>query len=174
MRRTLIALAVILASGTAAASDKDDALATVKQFIDGFNKGDEKTALAACASPAFIIDEFPPFAWQGATAWATLLGTREALARVARKTTFPLWIYVRTSRQPAPLNIATRSCMGSLCLPPTLTPRRSATWLFSSSRGPATSGHGIAARALPHPLGEFVVRTRQGGEQARVRRRWRS
>ncbi len=32
-----------------------------------------KTALAACAAPAFIIDEFPPYAWQGPTAcsdWA--------------------------------------------------------------------------------------------------------
>jgi len=81
MRRTIIALAVILASGTAAASDKDDALATVKQFIDGFNKGDEKTALAACASPAFIIDEFPPFAWQGATACADWAKDFEANAK---------------------------------------------------------------------------------------------
>ena len=81
MRRIVIALAVILASGTAAASDKDDALATVKQFIDGFNKGDEKTALAACASPAFIIDEFPPFAWQGATACADWAKDFEANAK---------------------------------------------------------------------------------------------
>jgi len=81
MRRTIIALAVILASGTAAASDKDDALATVKQFIDGFNKGDEKTAPAACASPAFIIDEFPPFAWQGATACADWAKDFEANAK---------------------------------------------------------------------------------------------
>jgi ketosteroid isomerase-like protein len=81
MRRIVIALAVILASGTATASDKDDALATVKQFIDGFNKGDEKTALAACASPAFIIDEFPPFAWQGATACADWAKDFEANAK---------------------------------------------------------------------------------------------
>jgi hypothetical protein len=45
-------------------------MATVHQFIDGFNKGDEKSALAACASPASIIDEFPPHAWQGPTACA--------------------------------------------------------------------------------------------------------
>ena len=29
-----------------------------------------QTALAACASPSSIIDEFPPHAWQGATACA--------------------------------------------------------------------------------------------------------
>ncbi|HMK71939.1 MAG TPA: hypothetical protein VK454_01295, partial [Myxococcaceae bacterium] len=45
-------------------------MATVNQFIDGFNKGDTKTALAACASPASIIDEFPPYVWSGATACA--------------------------------------------------------------------------------------------------------
>jgi hypothetical protein len=70
MRRILIALAVLVAAGSAAASEKDDVVAPVRQFIDGFNKGDEKTALAACASPAFIVDEFPPYAWQGAAACA--------------------------------------------------------------------------------------------------------
>ena len=32
------------------------------------NKGDTKTALAACAAQAAILDEFPPYAWLGATA----------------------------------------------------------------------------------------------------------
>jgi len=45
-------------------------MATVNQFIDGFNKGDTKTALAACASPVAIIDEFPPYVWSGPTACA--------------------------------------------------------------------------------------------------------
>jgi len=81
MRKIAVALAVVMAAGTAVASDKDDAMATVKQFIDGFNKGDEKTALAACASPAFIIDEFPPFAWQGATACADWAKDFEANAK---------------------------------------------------------------------------------------------
>jgi hypothetical protein len=34
----------------------------VHQFLDGFNKGDMKTAAAACACPVFIIDEVPPHA----------------------------------------------------------------------------------------------------------------
>ena len=54
----------------AAASDKRDIMATVNQFNDSLNKGDTKTALAACATPASIIDEFPPHEWQGATACA--------------------------------------------------------------------------------------------------------
>ncbi len=70
----LVAIAVLLTAGPTVASEKTDVLAAVHQFIDGFNKGDAKSALAACAAPAFIIDEFPPYAWQGPTAcsdWAT-------------------------------------------------------------------------------------------------------
>jgi hypothetical protein len=35
-----------------------------------FNKGDVKTAVAACADQASIIDEFPPYEWHGAGACA--------------------------------------------------------------------------------------------------------
>jgi ketosteroid isomerase-like protein len=73
MLKTLVAAALLVGANAAAASDQTDVMATMKQFIDGFNKGDVKTALAACASPASVIDEIPPYAWQGATAcqdWA--------------------------------------------------------------------------------------------------------
>jgi len=70
-RKALVAvLALVALAGPARASDEADAFAPIKQFIDGFNKGDEKTALAACASPAVVIDELPPYLWQGATACA--------------------------------------------------------------------------------------------------------
>jgi len=42
----------------------------VHQFVDGFNKGDIKSALAACADQTSIIDEFPPHEWHGAGACA--------------------------------------------------------------------------------------------------------
>jgi len=74
MRLVMLALTVTLVAGPAGASEKNDVMATVRQFIDGFNKGDTKSLVAACASPASIIDDFPPHAWQGATAcsdWAT-------------------------------------------------------------------------------------------------------
>jgi hypothetical protein len=45
-------------------------MATVHQFVDGFNKGDAPSGLAACASPASIVDEFPPHEWQGKSACA--------------------------------------------------------------------------------------------------------
>jgi ketosteroid isomerase-like protein len=57
----------------AAADDKTDVMAVVNQFIDGFNKGDVKSAVATCADEASIIDEFPPYEWHGAGAcskWA--------------------------------------------------------------------------------------------------------
>ena len=76
----LLLLAALIPSA-ARATDEADAVAAARQFIDGFNKGDEKTALAACASPAFIIDEFPPFAWQGATACADWAKDFEANAK---------------------------------------------------------------------------------------------
>jgi hypothetical protein len=81
MRKIAVALAVVMAAGTAVASDKDDAMGTVKQFIDGFNKGDVKSALATCASPVSIVDEFPPYAWQGANACADWASDFEANAR---------------------------------------------------------------------------------------------
>ena len=73
--RTIIAaaLAIAWATAPAAASDKSEeaaVMATVNQFNDGMNKGDTKTALATCASPASIVDEFPPYGWQSATACA--------------------------------------------------------------------------------------------------------
>jgi ketosteroid isomerase-like protein len=73
MHRVIFVLAILGVNGSAAASDKTDVVAVVNQFLDGFNKGDTKTALATCAPQAAIIDEFAPYVWQGATAcsdWA--------------------------------------------------------------------------------------------------------
>jgi hypothetical protein len=54
----------------AIAGDAMGPLATVQAFVAAFNKGDTKTALATCASPAAIVDEFPPHVWQSASACA--------------------------------------------------------------------------------------------------------
>lgn len=71
MHKLIGAIAVALmmipaAASQASASDKTDVLATIHQFATS----DMNTALAACAAPASIIDEFPPHEWQGATACA--------------------------------------------------------------------------------------------------------
>jgi hypothetical protein len=55
----------VLATDQAAASKKTDAMAPLHQFIDGFNKGDLKSAIAACAENASVIDDFPPHEWHG-------------------------------------------------------------------------------------------------------------
>jgi hypothetical protein len=68
MHGMLVAVALTLLVGSTEGSEKADVMAAVHQFIDGFNKGDVKTVLAACAAQASIVDEFPPYAWQGATA----------------------------------------------------------------------------------------------------------
>jgi hypothetical protein len=48
-------------------------LAPVNQFVDGFNKGDTKMAVAACADETSILDEFPPHEWHGTGACAKWL-----------------------------------------------------------------------------------------------------
>ena len=83
MHKVIVALAVAVvmvsaASSEAAASDKTDVLTAMHQFTDSLNKGDTKTAVAACAAPSSIIDEFPPHEWQGATACADWANDFEA------------------------------------------------------------------------------------------------
>ena len=68
MIKFLVALALAAAATTPpAADDKTDVMATINQFVDGFNKGDTR-ATAACADQTSIIDEFPPHEWHGAGA----------------------------------------------------------------------------------------------------------
>lgn len=65
----LVAMSVVVTPLAAQKPDpKADVMATVRQFLDGFNKGDMKSAAAACAVPISIIDEFPPHLWQGPNA----------------------------------------------------------------------------------------------------------
>jgi len=71
MHKLSLVLAVtILTAAPAAATDQADVMAPVYQFIDGFNKGNVKSAVAACTDQASIIDEFPPYEWHGAGACA--------------------------------------------------------------------------------------------------------
>ena len=71
MRTISIALVVVaFAAGPVFAAEKDDVMTPVKQFVDGFNKGDVKSAVAACAEQTSIVDEFPPHEWHGPGACA--------------------------------------------------------------------------------------------------------
>jgi hypothetical protein len=61
MNRIVIALALsVLTTGSALASDKDDIMAVLKQWISG-----EAGTLATCADDAAVIDDIPPFEWHG-------------------------------------------------------------------------------------------------------------
>jgi ketosteroid isomerase-like protein len=67
MYKILISLAMtVLMTATLAASEKDDVMAAVNNFVTAFNKSDSKAAIAACADDMAIIDEFPPYEWHGA------------------------------------------------------------------------------------------------------------
>jgi hypothetical protein len=71
MRKLSFALAIVMSAASPAfASDKTDVMVSIHQFVDGFNKGDAKSALAACSEETSIIDEFPPHEWHGAGACA--------------------------------------------------------------------------------------------------------
>ena len=69
MRKLVIALALALVKAApVVASQEAEVMAPVRQFIDGFNKGDIRMAQAACADQTFIIDDFPPHEWRGSGA----------------------------------------------------------------------------------------------------------
>jgi hypothetical protein len=74
---TVAVFSVLFASQNLYAADKDDIVATIHQFADNLDPKTMDKALAACDSPASIIDEFPPHVWSGPTAcadWAKAFG----------------------------------------------------------------------------------------------------
>jgi len=60
--------ALILAGSTAAFGQRSAVMKPINQFVNGFNKGDMQSAMAACSEATAIIDEFPPHTWSGAGA----------------------------------------------------------------------------------------------------------
>ncbi len=85
MNRMLIALSLtVLATFSMAqtsGSAQSAVLVSINQFVDGFNKGDTKLAVAACADETSIIDEFPPHEWHGSGACAKWLSDFDADAK---------------------------------------------------------------------------------------------
>ena len=45
-----------------------DPMTTVRQYIDGINRGDSKAMAAAFADPGWILDGIAPHVWHGPTA----------------------------------------------------------------------------------------------------------
>lgn len=71
MASTAVAIAILAApypaagQGTMQTVTQHQVMATVHQFLDGFNRSDLKAAIAACAPQSSVLDEVPPHAWQG-------------------------------------------------------------------------------------------------------------
>ena len=82
LRKLSFALALaVFAALPSAATEKTDVMATVRKFVENFNKGDAKAAAATCADQAAIIDEFPPHEWHGAGACAKWMEDYDADAK---------------------------------------------------------------------------------------------
>ena len=82
MHRLLIALSLATFSDAQTrGSTQSPVLATIHQFVDGFNKGDTKTLLATCADQTSILDEFPPHEWHGTGACAKWISDFDADAK---------------------------------------------------------------------------------------------
>ena len=74
-------MALVCVPGKAAASPASDVMAAINHAVVAFNKGDMKTWTAACASPAAVIDDFPPHSWQGSTACADWASSYTAFSK---------------------------------------------------------------------------------------------
>lgn len=82
MHKILIALGIVMVgAGSAIASPETDVMAPVRQFINGFDKGDLKMAEAACLDQIFIIDDFPPHGWSGSEAISKWLQDLDSFER---------------------------------------------------------------------------------------------
>jgi hypothetical protein len=91
MNRILIALSLAVFATFSMAQTSGSAqtavLTPINQFVDGFNKGDTKTAVAACADETSILDEFLPHEWHGAGACAKWLSD---LTPMLKRTALPM------------------------------------------------------------------------------------
>ena len=68
-RNTILwAFVAIMTSTTRSESDTSEAFATVRQYIDAFNKGDVKAMSSLFAPSGAILDGMAPHLWQGPTA----------------------------------------------------------------------------------------------------------
>ena len=66
---TVVVLAAMI-SRPATVQAQAEVLKPAHEFMDTFNKGDIKGAVAACADAVAIVDEFAPFVWHGGGACA--------------------------------------------------------------------------------------------------------
>lgn len=61
----VFAVLVLFVGSSAALGQRSAVMKPINQFVNGFNKGDMESAMAACSEATAIIDEFPPHTWSG-------------------------------------------------------------------------------------------------------------
>ena len=66
---------------SADATEQDNVMKTVRQWVEGLNEGNTKSAIAACANETSIVDEFPPHEWHGEGACARWVSELEVYNR---------------------------------------------------------------------------------------------
>lgn len=82
MYRVLSTLASAVFFFTSAmASESIDAMAVVRQWIDALNKGDMKSFVAICTEETSILDDMPPYQWNGPDACAKWWSTNDAFGK---------------------------------------------------------------------------------------------
>lgn len=67
-------------------ANTSEPLATVRSYIDAFNKADEESMLAKFAVQGFILDGMPPHVWQGPNAAREWFRDGQAMAKKQKVT----------------------------------------------------------------------------------------
>jgi hypothetical protein len=76
-----LAMVLLLAGSTVVMGQQSAVMKPINQFVDGFNKGDTASAMAACSEATSIIDEFAPYSWSGSGACQTWANDYDANAK---------------------------------------------------------------------------------------------
>jgi hypothetical protein len=97
-RAGLLAAGLVAIPVIAAAAAAGGPAATVKVFLDDFNKGDMARAQAANAADESIVDEIPPHEWHGPGAYQAWLKDLGAASTAAGQTDEKV-TYVSTVRE---------------------------------------------------------------------------
>jgi len=82
MHRILLALAFsTLIARPTATPEETAVMLPIHQFLDAFNTGDVKAAIAVCSDITTIIDEFAPYEWHGAGTCSTWMDAYDVNAK---------------------------------------------------------------------------------------------
>lgn len=141
MKAILIGAIVLAFAAPARASDETDIAAAINKMNDAMNKNDNKTAAAAYAANATIIDEFPPHIWSGGNAFTAWSNDFASDAK-AKGDTDPL---VTTGK---PLHVKVSGDRGYAVVP--------ATFTFKE-KGKKVTEHGLWTFAMQKSGGEWRI-----------------